>query len=526
MKRILSLFTTVSLLTPTVNTIISCNKVLKYVSDDESNDIDNGNDIEILNNINARIKNYFQGWWETKATIDINKYPDQVEKFKESVANLKTKDSQVLTGAAIRQWRFLDQLYTAFEAEFDNLNHEIKNEYSNYYINAMPLSLEANDISFTLQNINFDNLAKLFLFNNDNIVGIKLSFNIRYEFKFKDLQQHDELNGLVVICNDLEVLSGIQNNLEKQFLLFVDDIFKKQNYEIVGTGNYDFNYANGYNSILPVITKALEEKELLYQNQFVLSWNNKIRAGFNFNRPLYKSGSVLAWAGERYDPQELTAEKFLKFYKQHYFNASVQKNYYIAANIDSFIPKTFTIENLPFKNNYEKKRLLTPIKVLLPKDFVDERLKQFAETTMRFWHDYQLETYDDKLVFKMNQTDYDMILKVTNSFSPGKTSVANLGTVFKTIFKMFNKTVDSKITVEHSPRVVFAKRGKANLIKRTNSFILEYLHRRLNYMDYGDNTLNFSYNSFAYGLFINPNPDETNTNNPREFLQTFEFKVA
>ncbi|WP_425379454.1 lipoprotein [Spiroplasma endosymbiont of Stenodema calcarata] len=157
MKKLLSIFTTVSLLTPTVNTIISCNKAHKYIPDDDSNNI--GNDIEIMNNINARVKKHLDEWWKAKAKIDITKYPDQVEKFKELVTSLKTNDDQVLTGAAIREWRFLDQLYTGFETEFNNLNYEIKNEYSNYYINTMPLSLDSNDISFTLQNINFDNLA-------------------------------------------------------------------------------------------------------------------------------------------------------------------------------------------------------------------------------------------------------------------------------------------------------------------------------------------------------------------------------
>ncbi|WP_425380560.1 hypothetical protein [Spiroplasma endosymbiont of Stenodema calcarata] len=470
------------------------------MSDDESNDIDNGNDIEILNNINARIKNYFQGWWETKATIDINKYPDQVGKFKELVANLKTKDSQVLTGAAIRQWRFLDQLYTAFEAEFDNLNHEIKNEYSNYYINAMPLSLASNDISFTLQNINFDNLAKLFLFNNDNIVGIKLSFNIRYEFKFKDLQQHDELNGLVVICNDLEVLSGIQNNLEKQFLLFVDDIFKKQNYEIVGTGNYDFNYANGYNSILPVITKALEEKELLYQNQFVLSWNNKIRAGFNFNRPLYKSGSVLAWAGERYDPEKLTVEKFLEFYKQEYFKLNINGDYYIKASVSSFVPRTFTIENLPFNYIYSSKELVAPIKVLIPKDILDEKLNKFTETTMRLWQYYQLETYNDKLVFKLTEDDFSNLLKVTSDFSLENNSSATFYRIFDEIFRLFDAKVVSKdrTTVLRYNRNLMSK---VNLIKEKKSLLLKLFWKQDKDGVYARNQVNFMYYHFTYSFF-------------------------
>ncbi|WP_425379453.1 hypothetical protein [Spiroplasma endosymbiont of Stenodema calcarata] len=354
-------------------------------------------------------------------------------------------------------------------------------------------------------------------------MGITIKFNIKYEVKFKDLQQRDEINGSVIICNDFEALSGIQKDLEKYFKDFVNNLFKKQNYEIVDISNLDFNKVFANNTIWVVIREALKEKGILFKSH--PGWHNKLYNWTSISKSFSKWASVLSWAGEGYDPEKLTVAKFLEFYKRNYFKASVQKDYYVKGIYDSFQADGFTIENLPFNDNDKMKSLSTPIKVLLPKDFIDERLNQFAETTVKLWHYYQLETYNDKLIFKMTQTDYDRILKATDSFSPGKTSLANLRPVFETILKIFNETVDSEITYDWG---TFFHRvtDKVNLVKKDNSFTFEYFRTKKENGEYPENVLNFSYNSFPYTFFFPPNRDEENTNNPGEFLQTIEFKVV
>ncbi|WP_338965873.1 lipoprotein [Spiroplasma endosymbiont of Sarcophaga carnaria] len=132
MKKLLTILTTFSLITPTINTIVSCNNRPKYIPDDDSKETTN--DVEIMNKLMSKVSQHLKTWLAEKATIDINNYPDQIAEFKELVTHLKTNDGEVLTGATISKWRFLDQLVTGFKTEFNNLNRDIANEYSNFYL--------------------------------------------------------------------------------------------------------------------------------------------------------------------------------------------------------------------------------------------------------------------------------------------------------------------------------------------------------------------------------------------------------
>ncbi|AOX43970.1 hypothetical protein S100390_v1c06330 [Spiroplasma sp. NBRC 100390] len=521
MKKLLTILTTVSLLTPTMDTIVSCNSKPKFIPDDDDS-TQTTKDVEIMNNIKNKVLEQFKAFWNQKATIDINDYPDQVTKFQELVTNLKTNDGTVLIGEAIRQWRFLDQLLTAFQTEFNNLNREIANEYSNYYLNTTPLSIEPNDISFTLQYINFDNLAKLITVDNNSIMGITINFNIKYQVKFKDFEQPDKINGLVVIANDLEALSGIQKNLENYFISFIDELLKKQKYEIIDTVNRDFDSIYGGNTIWPIIMTELNARKIAFKNS--PSWNS-FYSSFGLARTVSKSDSVLSWAGEGYNKEKLTAENFLKYYKRKYFTASSQEDYYVKANITSFIPYSLTIENLPFNNKNSSKKLKTSIKVLIAKDFVDQKLNEFVETTLNLWQYYQIETYNDKLVFKMNQNDFDNLVKTTNSFSEKNNSYANLAPVFRAVFKIFNDKLDKKIT--RDTRIAFSNSlDKVKLIKQDSSFAFQLFRKQNENGYYPWLDINFSYNSFAYSFFFKPDNKETNTDKKDEFLQTIEFKVV
>ncbi|WP_283272553.1 hypothetical protein [Spiroplasma sp. SV19] len=521
----LTVLTSVSLLVPTVNIIISCNSRPKYVPDDEDDAGQGVNDVEIINKIMTKVWERFKAWWDKKATIDINIYPDQITKFQELVTLLKTNDGEVLTGNAINQYRFLDQLVTGFKAEFDNLNREIANEYSNFYMETVPLSVEPDDIAFTLSHINFDNLAKLMTVNDKSIMGITIKFKISYQIKFKDLEQRDSTEGFVVICNDVEALSGIQKNLENYFIAFIDELFKKENYQVIDKVNRSYNNIDSSNTIWPVIIKELTERGILFKGWCV--WSS-FYSTMILTDEFFKADSVLKWAGEGYDPKKLTSEKFLQFYKNKYFNARTLPDYYVKGNIASFDPSSLTIENLPFNNKKPYKSLKTPIKVLIAKEYVNQDLTQFAEITMKLWQYYQIETYNDKLVFKVNQDDFDNLIKVTASFSEDKSISANLSPVFRKVFNIFKGTLSS--TTNWNTNIYFptyiVEKQKVNLVKDQKSFAFQLFRKQAKSGYYLPMDINFSYNSFAYSFFFKPNANETNTDKGDEFLQTIEFKVV
>ncbi|KAF0851417.1 MAG: hypothetical protein EIB84_00055 (plasmid) [Spiroplasma poulsonii] len=217
----------------------------------------------------------------------------------------------------------------------------------------------------------------------------------------------------------------------------------------------------------------------------------------------------------------------MKFYKEKYFKPSTLKNYYVyvKGNVTSFYPQSFTIENLPFNKKNSSKTLKTPIKVLQSQQFIDQKLDQFAETTMKLWQYYQIETYNDRLVFKMTQNNFNVLANKAVAFKTNNNSFANLIPFFRTIFKIFNDKLDPKIKSD-TRLSYYTNTDNINLIKNSNALIFQ-LFRKMNkdgYYLWLD--INFSYNAFGYSFFFKPDRHETNTDKKDEFLQTIEFKVV
>jgi len=161
MKKLLTLFSVFVLGCSSILWVASCKTRVKHIIDDE--EVDANKDLEILNQIRNEVKQTLSTWWDTKTTININDYPTQIVWFEETVHTLQVKDdSLTFTKQEISAYYILEQLLTGFKAEFANLNQSLQNRYSNYYVDTMPLLLKEHDILFTLYNVKFDNLAKLF----------------------------------------------------------------------------------------------------------------------------------------------------------------------------------------------------------------------------------------------------------------------------------------------------------------------------------------------------------------------------
>jgi len=208
MKKLLTFFSAFVLGSGSAFGAASCTTQTTHERDEDA--LDGDQDLSILNKIKDEAKQTFEAWWDTKATIDINDYLDQITSFTELTVELQSKDEGLtLTSETISKYRFLTQLLTGFKAEFDNLNQSLRDRYSNYYVDAMPLLLAEDDISFTLYNINFGNIAKLLEGTPQEVLGITVGVNLGYEIRFKGLQARDNIEVLVVITNDLDVLNKI-----------------------------------------------------------------------------------------------------------------------------------------------------------------------------------------------------------------------------------------------------------------------------------------------------------------------------
>lgn len=57
--------------------VASCKTRPKHIIDDE--EVNTNKDLEIWNQIKDEAEQTFKAWWDTKATVDINDYPDGVK---------------------------------------------------------------------------------------------------------------------------------------------------------------------------------------------------------------------------------------------------------------------------------------------------------------------------------------------------------------------------------------------------------------------------------------------------------------
>ncbi|RUO86707.1 hypothetical protein D9R21_01500 [Spiroplasma endosymbiont of Megaselia nigra] len=525
MKKLLTPFSVLVLGLGSSLWVASCKTRVNH--DVDENDVDANQDFAILNQIKAEAKQTFEAWWDTKATIAINDYPEQILSFTELVAELQSKDDALtLTSETISKYRFLTQLLTGFKAEFVNLNQSLLDRYSNYYVDTMPLLLADNDISFTLYNINFVNIAKLLKGTSEAVLGVTVQVNIPYEVRFKEMQARDSIEPVVVITNNLEILRNIQDKLEEYFLSFIDNIFKPLDYKIICTEDLFFNDINPDFLVWSFIKEKLKKEEIkFYDNVHSTLLNNANNKFFDITSRLYESDSVLAWAGEGYPEKKLTVENFLKFYKK---NMRTDGDYYIRAILYNFRPNQSRNENLPFAKPNSAIFFKTKIRVLVGKEKVDLDLQEFAEIVIDFWHYYKLETYKDnyRLVFKMRQNEFDALVKSASVWKQ-KVETKNFTPIFRPIFCFFKEKykwdLNSKFKIYLNN--YRNQKYKINLIKKQGFFAVEVFRPWLKIF-FPFYEINFGYNSFAYSFFIRPSSKQVINDSDFVFLQMLKFKVG
>lgn len=494
-------------------------------------------DIETFYEIITLIKKKIKTWWDSKELIDTNNYFNDIAKFNEFITTLKPDESQTFIGAEISKWSFLEQLINDFKKEINNINNELVITYDNFYRKIekeFPILLSDDSIRLKVNKINFNNISKLIANNEENLNAITINFDINYSVKFKEFDQVYENNGLVIASNNLEVLTNVQEKVESWFIDFIHDLFIKQENKITDTSNQHFNDINTNSTIWRTIKQELDKNNIITNSQ---PYFYKFFDTLNLWSRFYKPNSILSLVGEGYQPDKLTAENFLKLYKEHNKIILSEDKYYLKANITNFLPSNLTIENLPFKDKSSQWRTLkTPIKVLVPRDKVDQQLQQFAEKTMAFWRYYQLETYDNKLVFKMNQADFDVLLKKVSLFKPENSIDAKMTLIFETIFNLFNNTVTDtgkikwyiyKPNVADSTEKEVISKFKMETINDDKNITIQLFRNHYPSGNYPIYYINLSYNDFGYSFFFTPNREESNIkNDDYSFLQTIEFKVV
>ncbi|MFU0252395.1 hypothetical protein [Spiroplasma sp. Moj] len=349
-----------------------------------------------------------------------------------------------------------------------------------------------------------------------------------YEVKFKELQVRDSISGLIVVSNDLVAVKHMQVDLKDYFVTFIDILFAKQNYSMVDRHNSDFNdVTNVPDAVWNIIRTELNRLNITFFSKVVPYGN--LPSLYKLTDNISKQyASVLLWAGEGYKPDKLTWQNFLYFFQRVQFPNGLisEEKYYVKANIASLNSCDFMIENLPLQNDKSEIVLKKLFKILMEKEPVDQKLTQFSQLIMDFWHYYKLETFNDKLVFHMSQVNFNALKQTIDSFASERLEFSNIELIFSSIFDYFNKRRTATIIADTHFSIWLPELHTFNLVKKSNSIIIEWFRKKVENVENLQIKINFGYNNFGYS-FVPRLSIKDNNIHTGEYLRldTFEFKI-
>ncbi|WHQ37247.1 hypothetical protein [Spiroplasma sp. SV19] len=335
MKKILMILGVLNFSVVSPSLIVSC-VTKQSPSQDENNGIDYQGDLKILNEITKKVSTAFQKYAMEKSLVDINDY---------STGNLEKLFTMVNSNQPQQQLSLNDEnitlgltvLINGFKAVFDNVNREIANQYSNYYIDTMPLNVDLKDYQFMLNYIDIAKLGSLVKIDIKNLKGVRLDFKLEVKIKFKTLETVVPFLIQYTITNDKEkmheiltaVTGAVSKTIVKFFKTLAEDIIVDQNpafrsiYE-----NFDLNYAFDHSILDTIVQKELDaalhadnelgdiRNSITYakDEKILILLNSIINPDTNGVTPVIPDDETYTWVNTGYAPDKLTPENFLEYY--------------------------------------------------------------------------------------------------------------------------------------------------------------------------------------------------------------------
>ncbi|WP_419334441.1 lipoprotein [Spiroplasma endosymbiont of Sarcophaga variegata] len=264
MKKLLSILGTITLISTGTTFLISCSN--KMTDDNEPTDEPAAaKDAKILNEISKRASNSLQKYASKKSMIDETNYDISFEKLYKMVT--LTNPSVVLAIDNPDVAKILQLIRTGFNAEFENINREIINDYPNYYPTAEQLAVVENSINYQLNYIDLTQLAKITGVDVTNVNAVRLDFRFNFVVRFKSLETTVPvtisyvLTGNAKIVNDL--LSGVVAKVAKPIVNYFNQIKSikidsNQDFEKL-YDNFDIIYTNNYEELDTIVMHKLNE---------------------------------------------------------------------------------------------------------------------------------------------------------------------------------------------------------------------------------------------------------------------------
>ncbi|WP_338965871.1 hypothetical protein [Spiroplasma endosymbiont of Sarcophaga carnaria] len=425
MKKLLALLGVSAFSVTGASTIVGCHQMPQ--PDDP--DFGGHKDAETLNKISQRVSNAFLEYVRTKNTINSKDYQTKFDELYTMVD--KTTQSKALDQSDPKVAGALQILKTSFMAVFNNVSQQIINDYSNYYIDTKPIDLSEDSLKYNLNFIDTEELAKLA--NNPAVKDIKatrLDFSFNFKVNFKNLAATSNYFIQYVITNDSktigDVLTGVVQKLSK---VIVNFFVKEGTFQIDKTegfkdiyDNFNVNYTQGFrdldNIIFAKLKKAVEGDLELTDLVGSIKYNDSltlltlltsaINNTTNGVDVVNEKTASYVWAGMGYQPDKITPENFVTFYRSlvNIFNTGHNSLNlaYFNVNLSKVLVFGFPLSGAVMNGGEALK-----VQVEITKDGLDKKLLEYGKLVTAFYKHFRLESNQNSGVWHLSEAVFNKI---------------------------------------------------------------------------------------------------------------------
>ncbi|WP_424527401.1 hypothetical protein [Spiroplasma endosymbiont of Glossina fuscipes fuscipes] len=408
------------------STIVSCHH------GNESDDSNTGaaKDAETLNKISQRVSNAFLEYARTKNTIDSKDYQTTFDELyamvnKDSQSkDLDPTDSKVVAALQI--------LKTSFMATLNNVSQQIINDYSNYYIDTKPIDLFEDSFKYNLNFIDTEELAKVS--NNSTVKDTKaarLDFSFNFKVNFKNLSTTSNYFIQYVITDNPKIMKDVLNGIvQKLSKVIVNFFINEGTFQIDKTDgfksiydNFNINYTQGFADLDSIIFNklktAIEQDPDLKNLVESIKYNSSISLltlltsainnTTNGVDVVNEKTASYVWTGMGYQPDKITPENFVKFYRSlvNIFNTGDNNLNlaYFNVNLAKIQVAGFPLSGAVMNNGEALK-----VQVEIPKDGLDKKLMEYGKLVTAFYKHFRLESNKNSGVWHLSKDAFNKIL--------------------------------------------------------------------------------------------------------------------
>ena len=466
MRKLLTILTISVITTSGTVNMVGCYKK-NVVNDYDNSNLQN--DMISLTKIASKVSSVITDYDNNGNVKDSNAFPeltafyDLVNKD-QSTVELDQTNPNISSG--------LENIENGFRSVFDNLNFEIIREYSNYYLDTVPLTFDKNQTKFVLNYIDLDKIGKL---TNIPVAGVK-AVQLQYKFvlnlSFKNLNQLMPFTVTYIITNKPEEIQKLlQNSIQvvtKILIKFFNNYQKvvidnDDKFRLLYT-NFQINYNTDVKPLDEIFVNNLK-KMIREDSEIEQAVRDAIVFDDNGNKRLMRlvSGTITAensgqipekadignyqpalWAGEGVNPPGLTAENFVTAYKKSLPIFNVDHNNMMLAKLNVNL-NYISLYGLPLAGALKINNKTFESNILISWQGLENKLINFGKIIVAFHQYYNIEL--KKRVLGSNDASNfknSSVFHVGDIFTEFKNDISSANAIFKKLLTNFKRSQMAK----------------------------------------------------------------------------------